>query len=180
VPVDQRPITPEAYGAALKPLLQPLGLKILLEPGRFMVADAGVLLARVEYLKRGQGRNFLILDAAMNDLVRPAMYDAYHEIVPLQRDTSRRALKVDVVGPICESSDCFAKDRVLQELGEGEFVAFMSAGAYGFCMASRYNARPLPAEVLVRGSNFELVTARESFDQMIAGERIPAWLKQGS
>ena len=180
VPVDQRPITPEAYGAALKPLLQPLGLKILLEPGRFMVADAGVLLARVEYLKRGQGKNFLILDAAMNDLVRPAMYDAYHEIVPLQRDTSRRALKVDVVGPICESSDCFAKDRVLQELGEGEFVAFMSAGAYGFCMASRYNARPLPAEVLVRGSNFELVTARESFDQMIAGERIPAWLKQGS
>ena len=145
-----------------------------------MVANAGALLARVEYLKRGHGRNFLILDAAMNDLVRPAMYDAYHEILPLQRDTSRRALKVDVVGPICESSDCFAKERVLQELGEGEYVAFLSAGAYGFSMASRYNVRPLPAEVLVRGSNFELVTARESFQQMIAGERVPAWLKQGS
>ena len=180
LPPDQRPITPEAYGAALTPLLRPLGLKLLLEPGRFMVANAGVLLARVEYLKRGQGRNFLILDAAMNDLVRPAMYDAYHEIVPLQRDTSRRALKVDVVGPICESSDCFAKERMLQELGEGEYVAFLSAGAYSFAMASRYNVRPLPAEVLVRGSNFELVTARESFEQMIAGERIPAWLKQGN
>jgi len=106
----------------------------------------------------------------MNDLVRPAMYDAYHEIVPLQRDTSRRALKVDVVGPICESSDCFAKDRVLQELGEGEFVAFMSAGAYGFCMASRYNARPLPAEVSrARQQLRNWSPARESFDQMIAG-----------
>jgi diaminopimelate decarboxylase len=161
----------------LKPLLQPLGLKVLLEPGRFMVASAGALLARVEYLKRGHGRNFLILDAAMNDLVRPAMYDAYHEIVPLQRDTSRRAIKVDVVGPICESSDCFAKDRVLQELGEGEYVAFLTAGAYGYAMASRYNARAMPAEVLVRGGSFELVTARESFEQMIAGERVPAWLK---
>ena len=180
LPSDQRPITPEAYGAALKPLLQPLGLKLLIEPGRFMVANAGVLLSRVEHLKHGQGRDFLILDAAMNDLVRPAMYDSYHEIVPLQRDTSRRALKVDVVGPICESSDCFARQRVLQELGEGEYVAVMSAGAYGFCMASRYNARPLPAEVLVRGGNFELVTARESLEQMISGERIPAWLKQGS
>jgi diaminopimelate decarboxylase len=113
----------------------------------------------------------------MNDLVRPAMYDAYHEILPLQRDTSRRALKVDVVGPICESSDSFAKDRMLQELGEGEYLALMSAGAYGFAMASRYNTRPLPAEVLVRGGSFELVTARESFEQMIGGEKIPSWLK---
>ena len=123
------------------------------------------------------GRTSSILDAAMNDLVRPAMYDAYHEIVPLQRDTSRRALKVDVVGPICESSDSFAKDRVMQELGEGEYVAFLTAGAYGYVMASRYNARALPAEVLVHGSNFELVTAREPFEQMISGERMPAWLK---
>ena len=177
LPADRRPITPEAYGAALKPLLQPLGLKLLLEPGRFMVGNAGVLLSRVEYFKRGQGKNFLILDAAMNDLVRPAMYDAYHEIVPLQRDTSRRALKADIVGPICESGDCFAKDRTVQELGEGEYVAFLSAGAYGHVMAGRYNSRPMPAEVLVRGSSFELVNGRESFEQMIAGERVPAWLK---
>jgi diaminopimelate decarboxylase len=175
-PADQRPLTPEAYGAALVPLLQPLGLKILLEPGRFLVGNAGVLLARVEHLKRGAGKNFLIVDAAMNDLVRPAMYDAYHEIVPLHRDTSRRALVADVVGPICESGDCFAKDRQLQEVGEGEFIALMSAGAYGRVMSSRYNTRGMPAEVLVQGSAFELVNARETFEQMIAPERIPSWL----
>ncbi len=175
-PADRRPITPEAYGAALKPLLEPLGVKVLLEPGRFMVANAGVLLSRVEYLKRGHGRDFLILDAGLNDLVRPAMYDAYHEIVPLQRDTSRRALRADIVGPICESGDTFARNRTLQEVGEGEYVAFLSAGAYGHVMASRYNGRPLPAEVLVRGSSFELVNARETHEQMLAGERLPAWL----
>ncbi len=176
-PADQRPLTPETYGAALVPLLKPLGLKILLEHGRFMVGNAGVLLARVEHLKRGAGKNFLIVDAAMNDLVRPAMYDSFHEIVPLHRDTARRALVADVVGPICESGDCFAKDRQLQELGEGELLAFMSAGAYGYVMASRYNTRSMPAEVLVKGSAFELVNARETFEQIIAGEKIPAFLK---
>ena len=176
-PADQRPLTPETYGAALVPLLRPLGLKILLEHGRFMVGNAGVLLSRVEHLKRGAGKNFLIVDAAMNDLVRPAMYDSYHEIVPLHRDTARRALVADVVGPICESGDCFAKDRQLQEVGEGELVAFMSAGAYGYVMASRYNTRPLPAEVLVKGSSFELVNARETFEQVVANEKIPAFLK---
>jgi diaminopimelate decarboxylase len=176
-PADQRPLTPETYGAALVPLLRPLGLKILLEHGRFMVGNAGVLLSRVEHLKRGAGKNFLIVDAAMNDLVRPAMYDSYHEIVPLHRDTARRALVADVVGPICESGDCFAKDRQIQELGEGELLAFMSAGAYGYVMASRYNTRSLPAEVLVKGSVFELVNAREGFEHVIAGEKIPAFLK---
>jgi diaminopimelate decarboxylase len=176
-PADQRPLTPEAYGAALVPLLKPLGLKILLEPGRFLVGNAGVLLSRVEHLKRGAGKNFLIVDAAMNDLVRPAMYDAYHEIVPLHRDTSRRALVADVVGPICESGDCFARDRQLQEVGEGEFIALMSAGAYGRVMSSRYNTRGMPAEVLVQGSAFELVNARETFEQMIAPECIPSFLK---
>jgi len=176
-PAGTRPITPEAYGAALVPLLKPLGLKILLEPGRFLVGNAGVLLARVEYLKRGHGKNFLILDAGFNDLVRPAMYESYHEVVPLHRDTTRRALKADIVGPICESGDCFAKDRPIQEVGEGEYVAFMSAGAYGFSMASRYNARTLPAEVVVNGSIFELATARESFEAMIASEKVPGFLR---
>lgn len=176
-PADQRPMSPESYGAAVVPLLKPLGLKILLEHGRFMVGNAGVLLARVEHLKRGAGKNFLIVDAAMNDLVRPAMYDSYHEIVPLHRDSSRRALVADVVGPICESGDCFAKDRELQEVGEGELVAFMSAGAYGYAMANRYNTRQMAAEVMVRGSTFELVNARETFEQMIATEKIPAFLK---
>jgi diaminopimelate decarboxylase len=176
-PADQRPLTPESYGAALVPLLKPLGLRILLEHGRFMVGNAGILLSRVEHLKRGAGKNFLIVDAAMNDLVRPAMYDSYHEIVPLHRDSSRRALVADVVGPICESADCFAKDRQLQEVGEGELVAFMSAGAYGYVMANRYNTRSMAAEVMVRGSAFELVNARETFEQVIAGEKIPAFLK---
>jgi diaminopimelate decarboxylase len=176
-PPDKRPLTPETYGAALTPLLQPLGLKILLEHGRFMVGNAGVLLARVEHLKRGAGKNFLIVDAAMNDLVRPAMYDSYHEIVPVHRDSSRRALIADVVGPICESGDCFAKDRQLQEVGEGELIAFMSAGAYGYVMASRYNTRGMPAEVMVKGSAFELINARETFAQIVAGEKIPAFLK---
>jgi diaminopimelate decarboxylase len=176
-PAAERPLTPEAYGAALKPLLAPLGLKILLEPGRFLVGNAGVLLARVEYLKRGANKNFLVVDAAMNDLVRPAMYEAYHEIVPLTRDSARPALKADIVGPICESGDCFAKDRTLQSVGEGELLAFMSAGAYGYTMASRYNTRPQAAEVLVAGSRFELVNARETFEAMIAGEKIPAFLQ---
>ncbi|MGA3007364.1 MAG: diaminopimelate decarboxylase [Opitutaceae bacterium] len=175
-PPGQRPLTFESYGAALGPLLKPLGLKILLEMGRSMVGNAGVLLSRVEYLKRGAGKNFLIIDAAMNDLVRPAMYDAYHEIVPLHRDSSRRAFVADIVGPICESGDCFARDRQLQEVGEGEYVAVMSAGAYGRVMSSRYNTRAMPAEVLVHGSAFELVNMRETFDQMLANERIPAFL----
>ncbi|MBS0630361.1 MAG: diaminopimelate decarboxylase [Verrucomicrobia bacterium] len=177
LPPEQRPLTPELYGETLTPLLAPLGLKILLEHGRYLVGNAGVLLSRVEHLKRSGGKNFLVVDAGMNDLVRPAMYDGYHEVVPVHRDSSRRALKADIVGPICESSDCFAKDRPIQEIGEGELVAFMSAGAYGYAMASRYNSRPMPAEVLVQGSTFELVNARETFAQMIAGEKIPAFLR---
>ncbi len=176
-PEDRRPLTPEAYGAALVPLLEPLGLKILLEPGRFLSGNAGVLLTRVEHLKRGAGRNFLVVDAAMNDLVRPAMYGSHHECAPLHRDSSRRALVADIVGPVCETGDCFGRDRRLQEVGEGELLAFMSAGAYGFAMAGRYNSRPLPAEVLVQGSAFELVNARETFERMTAGERIPAFLQ---
>ncbi len=175
-PAEQRPLTPETYGAALVPRLKPLGLKILLEHGRFMVGNAGVLIARVEHLKRGAGKNFLIVDAAMNDLIRPAMYESYHEIVPLHRDSARRALAVDIVGPICESGDCFAKSRQIQELGEGELIAFMSAGAYGYTMASRYNTRSMAAEVLVKGSAFELINARESFEHIIAGEKVPAFL----
>jgi diaminopimelate decarboxylase len=175
-PADKRPLTPESYGAALVPLLRPLGLKVLLEHGRFMVGNSGVLLSRVEHLKRGAGKNFLIIDAAMNDLVRPAMYDSFHEIVPVHRDSSRRALTADVVGPICESGDCFAKDRQIQAVGEGELIAFMSAGAYGYTMSSRYNTRGMAAEVLVKGSAFELINARETFEQMIAGEKIPAFL----
>lgn len=173
----ERPPTPEEYGAALSPVLRGLGLRVLLEPGRFLVGNAGVLLARVEYVKRTAERNFVILDAAMNDLLRPAMYDAFHEIVPLTRDARRPRFTADVVGGICESSDCFAKDRELPELGEGELVAFLSAGAYGAAMANRYNSRPLPAEVMVRGANFEVVSPRETFADLTARESIPTFLR---
>lgn len=165
-------ISAEEYGKVMAPLLRGLGMKILVEPGRFLTGNAGVMLSKVEYLKKGDGKNFLILDAGFNDLVRPAMYESYHEIVPLNRDTTRAALKADVVGPVCETGDCFAKDRVLQAMGEGELVAFMSAGAYGFSMASRYNSRPLPAEVMVSGGSFEVVRERESFEEMVKGERV--------
>jgi diaminopimelate decarboxylase len=176
-PEEERPLTPELYGEVLQPLLQPLGIKILLEPGRFLVGNAGAMLTRVEYLKRGASKNFLVVDAAMNDLARPAMYDSYHEIVPLKRDSSRAAMVADVVGPICETGDCFAKDRQLQTVGEGETVAMLSAGAYGFTMASNYNTRERAAEVLVRDNAFELIHARETFAQLIAGETIPAFLE---
>jgi diaminopimelate decarboxylase len=176
-PAASRPLTPEVYGATLRPLLAPLGLKILLEPGRFLVGNAGVLLSRVEYLKQGAGRKFLVVDAAMNDLVRPAMYESYHEIVPVRRDPARPPMVADIVGPICESGDCFAKQRELPELREGELLAFLSAGAYGFTMASRYNSRPFPAEVMVQGGTFELVGAREGFEAMIAQEKVPAFLR---
>src|SRR3954465_5644658 len=140
-PADQRPLTPETYGAALVPLLKPLGLKVLLEHGRFMVGNAGVLLSQVEHLKRGAGKNFLVVDAAMNDLVRPALHESYHKIVPAHRAPSPRpvpvhvgylgrAFIVDIVGPICESGDCSSKDRPIQEVGEGSSIAFMSTSAY--------------------------------------------------
>lgn len=177
-PADRRPLTPEAYGAALKPLLAPLGLKILLEPGRFLVGNAGVLLSRVEYVKRGAARTFVILDAAMNDLVRPAMYEAYHELVPVLRDGARPLVTADLVGPVCETGDCFATDRVLPEVRAGEWVAFMSVGAYGYTMAGRYNTRPMPAEVLVQGAESALINRRETFDSMVAGEMIPGFLKR--
>jgi len=176
LPPEKRPLTPELYGETLRPLLAPLGLKVMIEPGRFLIGNAGALLARVEYVKRSSGKTFVILDTAMNDLIRPAMYEAYHEVVPLRRDTTRRAVVADIVGPVCESGDCFAKERQIQEVGEGEFVAFMSAGAYGRSMSSRYNARLLPAEVMVSGSAFELTTPRETFEQTIAGERVPKFL----
>src|SRR5579864_3746518 len=148
-------LTPQKYADRLVPLLQPLGMRILMEPGRFISGNAGILVTRVEYVKRTGRKNFLIVDAAMNDLIRPAFYDAYHEIVPL-RHRNGGVIKSDVVGPICESGDFFAKDRPLPKLGEGEYLALLSAGAYGFVMASTYNTRALAAEALVNGNKAAL------------------------
>jgi len=169
-------LTPERYAQRLVPLLRPLGLRVLLEPGRFISGNAGLLVTRVEYVKRTGRKNFVIVDAAMNDLIRPAFYDAYHEIVPLRRPRGPR-WRCDVVGPVCESGDSFCKDRLLPKVGEGDYLALLSAGAYGFVMASTYNTRPLAAEVLVRGRQAALVRARQPVRAIWAGETIAPWLR---
>ena len=169
-------LTPQKYADRLVPLLQPLGLRILLEPGRFISGNAGILVTRVEYLKRTGKKNFLIVDAAMNDLIRPAFYDAYHEIVPLTRKGGA-TIKADVVGGVCESGDYFCKNRPLPKLGEGDYLALLSAGAYGFVMASNYNTRPLAAEVLVNGRQSAVVRERQPVNEIWAGEKVAAWLK---
>lgn len=169
-------LTPHQYAERLVPLLQPLGLRLLIEPGRFIVGNAGILVTRVEYVKRNGKKHFVIVDAAMNDLIRPAFYDAYHEIVPVRR---RRALtvKADVVGPICESGDFFCKDRPLPRAAEGEYLALMSAGAYGSVMASNYNSRSLPAEVLVNGNRAAVVRERQPVQAIWSGEQPAPWQK---
>jgi len=147
-----------------------------MEPGRFISGNAGILVTRVEYVKRTGQKNFLIVDAAMNDLIRPAFYEAYHEIVPLTHRNGG-TIKTDVVGPICESGDFFAKDRPLPKLGEGDHLALLSAGAYGFVMASNYNTRSLAAEVLVKGNKAAVVRERQPVDEIWSGETIAGWLK---
>jgi len=169
-------LTPAKYAARLVPLLRPLGLKILLEPGRFISGNAGILVTRIEYVKRTGKKNFLIVDAAMNDLIRPAFYDAYHEIVPLTKKGGATILS-DVVGPICESGDYFCKDRPLPKVGEGDAIALLSAGAYGSVMGSNYNARPLPTEVLVNGKKFAAVRERQAVAKIWADEKIAPWQK---
>ena len=174
-------LTPARYAAMLVPLLAPLRLRILVEPGRFIVGNAGILVTRVEYVKRTGRKNFVIVDAAMNDLIRPALYDSYHEIVPLTRAGSRQngqtLVPSDVVGPICESADYFAKDRLLPKMQEGDYLALLSAGAYGFVMASNYNSRGLAAEALVHGNKAALVRERQELQQIWESEKVPAWLR---
>ncbi|HRX54430.1 MAG: diaminopimelate decarboxylase [Verrucomicrobiales bacterium] len=170
----ERPLTVETYASRVVPHLQSLGLRILLEPGRYLVGNAGVLLTEVLYEKRGSAKTFKIIDAGMNDLIRPALYEGHHEIVPV-REPAADAVpeKVDVVGPVCESGDFFAQDREIAPVQPGEILAVLSAGAYGFVMASNYNSRPLPAEILVDGDQAHVVRTRQSFGDLIAGERIP-------
>ena len=168
---DEHPPRHEDYAGALMPLARDLGVTVLTEPGRSIVGNAGILLTRVLYRKATEAKRFVIVDAAMNDLIRPSFYDAYHEIRPV--DAARAAAvteTVDVVGPICESGDFLAQDRELPHVDEGDLVAVMSAGAYGFAMASNYNARPRAAEVLVDGAGYTIVRRRETYEDLVAGE----------
>jgi diaminopimelate decarboxylase len=168
-------ITPATYAAALVPKLQTLGLRILIEPGRFIVGNAGILVTRVEYVKRTGKKNFVIVDAAMNDLIRPAFYDSYHQIEPVKRKGGA-LISSDVVGPICESGDYFAKDRPLPKVGEGDHLVLLSAGAYGSVMGSNYNSRALTTEVLVNGTKSAVVRERQALDDIWRNETVPAWL----
>ena len=171
------PPLPIEYGAVIRDTVGDLGCEIEVEPGRNIAGNAGVLLSRVIWRKAGEGRDFLILDAAMNDLIRPAMYDAHHDIVPVrQRAPGAAVARVDVVGPVCETGDTFARNVDLPPLDEGELVAFRSAGAYGAVMASEYNSRPLVPEVLVDGDNWAVVRQRPTLEEMLARERVPEWL----
>jgi len=165
------PLTIHDYVAAISPPLRAIGLRVLLEPGRLLVGNAGVLLTRVRYVKRTENKKFVIVDAGMNDLIRPALYQSYHEIVPVREAQDSAREPVDVVGPVCESGDFFAQDRELPEMKEGDLAALMSAGAYGFVMASNYNSRPLPGEALVSGEKLALIRERQTFDDLVRGER---------
>jgi diaminopimelate decarboxylase len=177
---NEAPPLPFDYGEVIRRTVGHLGCEIEIEPGRLIAGNAGLLLSRVIYLKRGEGRDFLILDAAMNDLVRPAMYDAWHDIVPVAEPAPGVAQAVfDVVGPVCETGDTFARSRAMAAVGEGDLVAFRSAGAYGAVMASEYNSRPLAPEVLVSGDHFDVVRARPSFDEILNRDTIPDWIGRG-
>jgi diaminopimelate decarboxylase len=171
------PPGPAAYGALAERLTRDLGARLIFEPGRLIAANAGVLVARVLYVKQGETKAFLILDAGMNDLLRPALYDAHHEIVSVAEPApDRPRARYDVAGPICESTDVFAQGREMAALESGDLVAFLSAGAYGAVMSSAYNARPPAPEVLVKGGEWSLVRPRMTDDALIATDRIPDWL----
>jgi diaminopimelate decarboxylase len=170
---QRHPLTIQSYADAVVPLLTDLGLKILLEPGRFMVGNAGILLTEVVYEKRGNAKVFQIVDAAMNDLIRPTLYEGWHQIAPVKQPAADANLELtDVVGPICETGDYLAQNRELPPLQAGEILAVLSAGAYGFTMASNYNTRPMPAEILVSGSNASVVRQRQTLDDLIQGETL--------
>ena len=174
---NSAPPLPTDYGAMVSRVLGDLPVEIEIEPGRLIAGNAGLMVSEVIYVKSGEGRDFLILDGAMNDLIRPAMYDAHHEIIPvIEPAPGAEQQPYDIVGPVCESGDTFARQRMMPALRSGDLVAFRSAGAYGAVMSSEYNSRPLIPEVLVKGDQFAVIRARPSFDEMINRDTIPEWL----
>jgi diaminopimelate decarboxylase len=171
------PPLPLDYGHVVRETVGDLGCEIEIEPGRLIAGNAGLMVTSVIYVKEGEGRNFLILDAAMNDLVRPAMYEAHHDIIPvIEPAPGSEQAPFDIVGPVCESGDTFARQRNLPPVGADDLIAFRSAGAYGAVMSSEYNSRPLIPEVLVEGDRFAVIRARPSYDEMLARDSVPDWL----
>jgi diaminopimelate decarboxylase len=175
---DETPPLPQDLADAIFPLVRDLKVTLIMEPGRVIVGNAGILVTKALYLKEGEAKRFVIVDAAMNDLIRPSLYGAYHEIRPLKEEATHRTKhQVDIVGPVCESGDFLAKDRLLAEVKPGEVLAVMSAGAYGFVMSSNYNSRPRVPEVLVKDGEIHVIRARETYDDLIRGETIPSFLQ---
>ncbi|MBF0490695.1 MAG: diaminopimelate decarboxylase [Candidatus Omnitrophica bacterium] len=173
---DENPQTAQDYADKILPILEKTGLKIIMEPGRFIIGNAGIFVTKVLYVKDNGVKKFVIVDGGMNDLIRPMLYDAYHEIVPVKKTTAAK-IKVDVVGPICESGDFFAHDRLLPKVDREALLAIMSAGAYGYVMSSNYNIRGRVPEVMVKGNQFEVIRERESFKDLMRGEKLPKFLK---
>ncbi len=173
---DETPPLPKEVAAAINPMLKASGCTIVLEPGRALVGNAGILVTRALYRKDSGAKKFLIVDAGMNDLIRPSLYHAYHDIKPLVESSSPERETYDVVGPICESGDFLAKDRSLPIIKPGEYLAVMGAGAYGFSMSSNYNSRPRAAEVLVRKNEYFVVRERETYSDLVKSEKVPRWL----
>ncbi|MFH1848253.1 MAG: diaminopimelate decarboxylase, partial [Candidatus Omnitrophota bacterium] len=172
----ERAQTADEYAKAILPVLGSCGLKLIMEPGRFICGNAGILVTRVAYVKKTTVKNFIIVDSGMNDLVRPMLYEAYHEIVPLEYQAGARK-RFDVVGPICESGDFFALGRQLVEPKTGDYLAILSAGAYGFTMSGNYNSRPRCSEVMVSGRKHYVVRKRETKEDLVRGETIPQFLR---
>ena len=170
---DEIPPHPKELATAISPLLQTTGCQIIMEPGRSIVGNAGILVTKVLYNKEGADKHFVIVDAAMNDLLRPSLYEAHHDIQPLLKNESAPVNIVDVVGPICESGDFLAKGRKMPQPQPGDLLAVMSAGAYGFTMASNYNSRPKTPEVLIKDDKMMVIRARETYEDLIRGESIP-------
>lgn len=176
---NANPPLPVDYAAMTAEIFAGMGCRIILEPGRLIAGNAGVLVSRVIYVKQGESRRFVIVDAGMNDLIRPTLYDAWHEIWPVQAPASRAAFApVDIAGPVCETGDSFATDRQMPPLGEGDLLAILSAGAYGAVQAGTYNARLLVPEVLVRGAEFAVVRPRQTYEQLLGLDRLPDWLEK--
>ncbi|MBN1595602.1 diaminopimelate decarboxylase [candidate division FCPU426 bacterium] len=168
---EERPQTADAFAQAVLPLITPLQCRLILEPGRFIVGNAGILITQVQYVKRGHVKSFAVVDAGMNDLIRPSLYNAYHQIVPVQGRPGRNTVLTDVVGPICESGDFLGHDRHLPKLNSGDLLAVRSAGAYGMAMASNYNSRVRAAEVMVSGARVRLIRRRETYADLLAPEK---------
>lgn len=176
---DEKPPLPQDLAHAISPLVKGLGLTLVMEPGRVIVGNAGILVTKALYEKAGETKHFVIVDAAMNDLIRPSLYGAYHEIRPVNEAAAHRPKQmVDIVGPVCESGDFLAKDRSLPNIQPDDLLAVMSAGAYGFVMASNYNSRPRVPEVLVKGGEFHVIRDRETYDDLVKGEIIPSFLSE--